>query len=124
MYTQSRLSNKYKLGITEPIVEYEPNVAGVRVYSGDNTKIDRLWNRTTDTTTAKIASQNTSANMPIWTDNDADFNGHGSLTFTSSQSMIVTDTISIPSVSTHYYVLKLPSAFSSFNNVIDGNASG
>lgn len=53
MYNQSILNDKYKLGIYAPIIEYEPSAAGVEVYSSDNTKIDRLWNRTTDTSATK-----------------------------------------------------------------------
>lgn len=63
--------------------------------------------------------------MPIWTRTDSDFNNYGSLILgTNCQLLTGTLPTALPTITTHYYVVKLPSTYNDYNVLLDGNAAG
>lgn len=73
---------------------------------------------------ARIATQDTQLNQPTFTASDADFAGHGSVTFTGNQSLVTGTWNAARAVTTDYYVIKTPAASSTYYNLTDSADGG
>lgn len=73
---------------------------------------------------ARTATQGTQLNQPPFTASDADFLGHGSITCSSNQSLATGTWNAARAVTTDYYVIKTPSASSTYYNLLDSIDGG
>ena len=95
---------------------YQFDPGGV-LLNGTGVSIAYDWAQSGDA--ARVATQDTQLNQPTFTASDADFAGHGSVTFTGNQSLVTGTWSAARAVTTDYYVIKTPAASSTYYNLTD-----
>lgn len=95
---------------------------GCVLLNGTGVSIAYDWALSGDT--SRTATQDTQLNQPTFTASDADFAGHGSVTFTGNQSLVTGTWNAARSVTTDYYVIKTPAASSTYYNLTDSADGG
>ncbi len=95
---------------------------GCVLLNGTGVSIAYDWALSGDT--ARVATQDTQLNQPTFTASDSDFAGHGSVTFSGTQSLVTGTWNAARAVTTDYYVLKTPAASSTYYNLTDSADGG